>query len=182
MTPEFFNKNRIQGHRCFLPTIILATCKQIIKNMENDIFLNLCMRIVSDFFALKLKLQPRLSINIIVMKYKIHKIQSGRQSSITSSTFTYLIQFLIRTSRLFNLPLENQTWTRKKLVVNKYITLYVITESLHLQRLIVKLEDAILVRVLAPAETNKKKNGKTSHCDSSEMLPGKKGIDFSFAN
>ena len=27
----------------------LATCKQIIKNMENDIFLNLCVRIVSDF-------------------------------------------------------------------------------------------------------------------------------------
>ena len=45
-----------------------------------------------------------------------------------------------------------------------------------------KLEDTILARVLAPAESNKKKNGKTSCCDSSEMLPGKSDIDFSFAN
>ena len=44
-----------------------------------------------------------------------------------------------------------------------------------------KLEDAILARVLAPTERNKKKNGKTSRCDSPEMLPGKRDIDFSLS-
>ena len=44
------------------------------------------------------------------------------------------------------------------------------------QRLILKLQDVILARVLAPPETTGKKkvkSDKTSHCDRSKMLPGK---------
>ena len=41
------------------------------------------------------------------------------------------------------------------------------------QRLILKLEDIILAKVLAPSEAaDKKKRGKISHHDCPEMLPG----------
>lgn len=41
------------------------------------------------------------------------------------------------------------------------------------QRLMLKLQDVILAKVLAPSETgDKKKSGKGSHRDCSEMLPG----------
>ena len=43
------------------------------------------------------------------------------------------------------------------------------------QRLVSKLEDVILARVLAPPETGKKKSGRNSRYDRTEVLPGKKG-------
>ena len=42
------------------------------------------------------------------------------------------------------------------------------------QRLVSKLEDVILARVLAPPETGKKKSGRNSLYDRTEVLPGKK--------
>lgn len=42
------------------------------------------------------------------------------------------------------------------------------------QRLILKLQDVILSKVLAPSETvDKKKSAKTSCCDNAQTLPGK---------
>lgn len=43
------------------------------------------------------------------------------------------------------------------------------------QRLVSKLEDVILARVLAPPETGRKKSGRNSRYDRTEVLPGKKG-------
>lgn len=49
-----------------------------------------------------------------------------------------------------------------------------------MQRLVSKLEDVILARVLAPPETGKKKSGRNSRYDRTEVLPGKKGRAVSF--
>lgn len=51
------------------------------------------------------------------------------------------------------------------------------------QRLILKLQDVILAKVLAPSEAvDKKKSGKVSHRDCSEMLPGKRESLFTSFN
>lgn len=50
-----------------------------------------------------------------------------------------------------------------------------------LQRLISKLQDVILARVLAPSETKGKKKGKNdrmSQCNCAETLPGQQELHF----
>ncbi|XP_015773810.1 PREDICTED: uncharacterized protein LOC107352021 isoform X1 [Acropora digitifera] len=54
---------------------------------------------------------------------------------------------------------------KKTLKENKWFT------DEHLSRLVSKLEDVILARVLAPPETGKKKSGRNSRYDRTEVLP-----------
>ena len=68
---------------------------------------------------------------------------------------------------------KKEFFYRKRIYLQEFLIL-MIYYLFNAQRLVLKLTDVILAKVLAPsAPVDKKKSGKTSSCDYSEKLPGK---------